>query len=77
MEKTVRAFRYWGNGLHRKTDMGSSEIVEGSKHKLFNRRLIIYQQNEDKKCEYHSPTNNNENIGQIIKITFGRFLASK
>lgn len=29
------------------------------------------------KCEYHIPTNNNENTGQIIKITFGRFLAWK
>lgn len=42
MEKRIRAFRYWGNGPHRKFDIGSSEIVEGSKHKLFNRRLIIY-----------------------------------
>lgn len=78
MEGGIRAFRYWENGLHKKVDTGSSETVEGSKHKLFNRTLIIYHSRmKTEKCECHIPTNNNENIGQIIKITFGRFLASK
>lgn len=72
MEKGIRAFRYWGNGLYRKTEMSSRKIVEGSKHKLFHRTLIIYHSRMNiAKCEYQTPTNDNENIDQIIKITFG------
>ena len=68
MEKGIRAFRYWENGLYRKTEVGSSKIVEGSKLLLLNRTLIIYHSRmKTAKCEYQIPTNNNENIGQKLK----------
>lgn len=54
-----------------------NEILEGSRHKLFNRTGIIYHSTmKSAKCEYQIPINNNENIGQIIKCHVGGFLAS-
>lgn len=78
MEKEITAFRFWGNDLYqKKTDMGWSKIVEGSKHKLFNRTLIIFHSRmKTAECEHQIPTNNDENRGQIIQTTFGRYLAS-
>lgn len=58
--------------------MGLNKIVEGSKHKLFNGTLTVYHSRmKTVKCECQIPRNNNENIGQIIKITFGRVLGFK
>lgn len=53
--------------------MGLSEILEGSRHKLFNRTQIIYHSTmKTAKCTYQIPINNNENIDQIIKYNLGR-----
>lgn len=53
LEKGIRAFKYWRNGLFKKTEMTSSKIKEGSKCKLSNRALIIYHSRmKTETCEY-------------------------
>lgn len=68
MEERIRAFRYWGNGLKRKIEMGLSKIAERSRRKLFSRTPIMYHYRmKTAKCGFQIPTNNNENIGQTNK----------
>lgn len=76
MEKGIRKFGYWGNSLYGTIEMGLTKTEEGSKLKLFNRTLIYHSRMKTARREPPIPRNNNENIGQIIKITFGGLLAS-